>query len=239
MNLMSSFLQSVRVLAIIAPVLFSTGTLSAQNTHETPATAGLEELVVKPLRLPALQEVGGSPFLTAEYQEGAVVLDEHKTVAKVPVKFNIFSNAIMVQKDGQDMKLESFREVYYDEPGANGTVKHMVFRQGYPEIDNHTEKSVYQVLAGGPSVQLLKFMSQKVEEASTLGDYSRRELVTTQQLYIYTPAGGIKKIKNSKQSLTDALPAFSAKIEELSGGGKLNLKTESGISELVQGLNKP
>ena len=199
--------------------------------------AGMDDLRLRPIRLPALQEVGGSPFLTSEYQLGSVQVSSEKTVTKVPVKFNIFSNAIMVQKEGEELKLESFELVSYDEPGNDGAIKHINFRQAYPEIDNHTGATIYQALAFGTKVHLLKFLSQKVEDAPTLGDYSRREIITSQQLYIYIPGGEIKKIKASKQSVVDALPGMSAKIEEAIKAGNLNLKSESDIVKLVNALN--
>lgn len=199
----------------------------------------IDDLQLKPMRLPALQEVGGSPFMTEDYQTGSIQIGENKIVTNIPVKFNIFSNAVMVEKDGQDMRLESFQIVSYNLTGNDGTIKHIILRQGYPEIDNHTEKSVYQVLSMGSNVHLIKFLSQKVEDAATLGDYSRREIVTTQQLYVYTPGGEIKRIKANKQSLVEALPTLSAKIDEVVSTNKLNLKSESDIAELVEALNKP
>lgn len=198
----------------------------------------IEDLEVRPMRLPALAEVGGSPFMTNDYQTGSVIVGDDKTVPNVPVKFNIYSNAIMVQKNGEEMRLESFKLVSYAE-NVNGQVKQVMFGQGYPEIDNHTGKSVYQVLSMGPKVHLLKFLSQKVEDAPTLGDYSRREIVTSQQLYIYTPGGEIKRIKASKQSVAEALPGFSKQIDEAISANKLNLKNESAIAELVEVLNRP
>ncbi len=219
--------------------LFILSTIFVFGQTTTDTVSGIDELQVKPIRLPSLQEVGGSPFMTADYQTGIVKVTDEKLVANVPVKFNIFSNAIMVQKEGQDMRLESFKLVSYDETANNGIVKHVMFSQGYPEIDNHTDKSVYQVLSMGPKAQLLKFLSQKVEDAPTLGDYSRREIVTTQQLYIYTPGGAIKRIKASKQSVVEALPSLSAQINEVITAKNLNLKNESDIAELVEVLNTP
>jgi hypothetical protein len=141
----------------------------------------------------------------------------------------------MVMKDGQEMKLELFETVTFNDLSN----RHVTLKQGYPEIDNHTDRSVYQVLSMGPKVHLLKFYTQKIEDAATLGDYSRREIVTTQQLYIYTPGGEIKKIKPSKQSIVEALPSLSSKIEEVVSSNKLNLKSEAAITELVEALNKP
>jgi hypothetical protein len=216
----------------------SFGQSGSPDQPGTGQEAGIAELQLKPMRLPALQEVGGSPFFSNDYKIGSVQLNDEKTVPNVPIKFNIFSNAVMVQKDGAEMKLESFKLVSYDEPGNDGAVKHINFRQGYPEIDNHTATTIYQVLVSGPKVHLLKFLSQKVEDVPTLGDYSRREIVTTQQLYIYLPGGEIKKIKAGKQSVTEALPGMSAKIEEVIKTGDLNLKNESDIIKLINGLNQ-
>ncbi len=221
------------------------GSIGQVNTNTTPdqadtnQEAAMSDLQLKPIRLPALQEVGGSPFLSNEYKLGTIQVSNEKTVSHVPVKFNIFSNAVMVQRDGEELKLESFELVTYDEPGKDGSMKHIHFKQGYPEIDNHTGNSVYQVLAFGPKVHLLKFLSQKVEDAPTLGDYSRREIVTSQQLYIYIPGGEIKKVKAGKQSVVDAIPGMSEKIEAAIKTGDLNLKNESDIIALVNALNKP
>ena len=48
----------------------------------------------------------------------------------------------------------------------------------------------------------------------------------------------MKKIKASKQSLVDALPSLSAKVEEVANSLKLNLKNEASVTELIDALNK-
>lgn len=227
---------SFLLFSFIVSVSFGQGASTDQNGNSQEA--GMADLQLKPIRLPALQEVGGSPFFSNDYKLGSIQVNNEKTVSNVPVKFNIFSNAVMVQKDGEELKLESFELVSYDEPGNDGAIKHINFRQGYPEIDNHTGATVYQALTFGPKIHLLKFLSQKVEDAPTLGDYSRREIVTSQQLYIYIPGGEIKKIKAGKQSMVDALPGMSAKIEETIKTGNLNLKNESDLITLVKALNQ-
>jgi hypothetical protein len=115
----------------------------------------------------------------------------------------------------------------------------MRFKQGYPDADNHTTTSVYQVISEGPKVHLLKFMSQKVEDAATLGDYSRKELVTTEQLYLYVPGGAMKKVKSVKKDLAEVLPAMASKIDEIVSANNLKLKNENEISQLVESLNRP
>ena len=212
------------------------GTMQAGNIPE----GSIDDLQVTPIRLPALQEVGGSPFFSTEYKTATVQTSKDRIVKEIPVKFNIYSNAIMVKMDdGQELKLESFKLVSYNEAGLDGTVKQYQFEQGLPDIDNHNENSVYQVISAGPKVQLLKYISQKVEDAATLGDYSRRELVVTEQLYIYVPGGAIKRIKASKKDIVEALPSMSAKIDEIANANNLKLKSEAEIAVLVEALNKP
>jgi hypothetical protein len=211
----------------------------AQDATTTTKEASIDDLPIKPLRLPALQEVGGSPFFTLDYHMATVQMKNDIAVSNIPVKFNTYSNVMMVQKDGQEMKLESFETVSYDEADADGNIKHYIFGQGFPEVDKQTDHSIYQVVSTGPKVQLLKYYFQKVEDAATLGDYSRKEIVTKEQLYVYVPGGAIKAIKASKKDLAEALPALSDKIEEVVKANSLKMKSESDIALVIEALNKP
>lgn len=225
--------------SLLAAFSFAQGNTSTspdQANGTTEVTIG--ELQLKPMRMPALQDIGGSPFLHPDYKAGTIQFNGDRMVANVPVKFNVFSNVIMVQRDGEELKLESFDLVSYDEPGGDGIVKHYTFKQGYPEVDNRPATAVYQVLAQGPKLHLVKFISQKVEDAPTLGDYSRREIVTSQQLYTYVPGGDMKKIKAGKQAIADAVPAMASKIDEIIKTGNLNTKSETDLAALVDALNK-
>jgi hypothetical protein len=112
----------------------------------------------------------------------------------------------MVRKDGSEQKIDPFEEITYLVYSNTGEANAFVFRQGYPDIENHSASSVYQVVADGAKVQVLKYLSQKVEDAPTLGDYSRRELVKSQQLYIYTPEARLKKLVWVKKHFHHFLP---------------------------------
>lgn len=199
----------------------------------------INDLKITSIRIPSLQEVGGSPFMTPDYKIGVVQVDNNTEVNNVPMKFNIFNNALMIQRDGFEYKLESFRLATYDITENDGSVKHFMFGQGYPDVEKNSARTVYQVLSVGPKAHLLKLLSQKVEDAATLGDYSRREIVTTEQFYIYVPGGEIKKIKPGKKDILAALPAYSSKIDEIAGANNLKLKSESDLTILFEELNKP
>ena len=225
-------------------------TVSAQNSPESTQdqviaggqNASIDELPLKPFRLPALSDVGGSPFLTEDFVSATVDLGQGRIVKDVLVKFNAFNNNILVQKEGKELKLDIFELVSYSQMDNRGIDKQYVFKAGYPAIDNQNENAIYQVLSMGPSVHFLKYISQKVEDVITLGDYSRREIVTTEHYYVYTPGGNIvklKSMKSGKQSLMEALPALASRIEEIASTKNLRLKSESDISLLVEALNHP
>lgn len=220
-------------------IVISTGVFAQGATETSTESAGINDLLIQPFRLPSLAEVGGSPFMTQDYQLATIEISDKRLVKNIPVKFNIFNNAMMVLKDGQDMKLELFETVTYSVSANDGSTRQVIFKQGYPAVDKNNDKSVYQVLSMGPKVHLLKLMTQKIEDVTTLGDYSRREIVTTPQFYIYIPGGEIKKINANKKSIVEALPDLSSKIEEVVKANSLNLKNESALTELVEALNKP
>lgn len=238
MQMLKYFLNSV-VFCFIVINLSAQVSGSSVGSSDSIIEGSIDDLQVSPIRLPALQDIGGTPFFSNDYKLASIERKNDITVTNIPVKFNIYNNAIMVMKDGQEMKLESFYQVSYDDIANDGSPKHYVFAQGYPSIDNHTENSVYRIISSGAKVQLLKYLSQKIEEVPTLGDYSRREIVTTEQLYIYIPGGEIKKIKAVRKDLTEALPSMASKIEEIIVANNFKLKSEAEIAFVIDALNNP
>jgi hypothetical protein len=143
----------------------------------------------------------------------------------------------MVMRNGEVLKLEFFDEISFEDYEGGKPVE-VIFRAGYPDVDGNSVNTVYQVLSKGPKVHLLKFLSQKVEAVNTMGDYNRKELVNSNQLFVYdVESKKISKIKKDRKSLADALPTFSARITELAGSRKI--KSEDDISLLVEQLNAP
>jgi hypothetical protein len=228
-------LINVKLVASAVALFLATAAVAQDSSNTTAVIGTIEDLPARPFRGPVLAEINGSPFFTDGFRTADVNLGA-KVVTAVPVRFNIMSNAMMVMKNGEELKLEFFESVSYTDNNG-GEAKQVVFKAGFPEVDGHNDNSIYQVLSSGPKVVLLKYISQKVEDAATLGDYSRREIVTTEQLYVYTKGGGIKKIKKDKKSIVEALPEMSAKIEAIAGSKKL--KTDSDITAIVEELNKP
>ena len=237
--------KSVFLRFSFAAVIFSAMqnvTIAQEGTvpDQTNGTAELNinDLPLRSVNVPALTDVGGSIYMTNDFIPATIRLKNGGVVRNIPVKFNIYNNAIVVKKDGSEQKIEPFEEVTYYVSGSNGIAKAVIFREGYPDIENHGPNSVYEVLVDGSKLQLIKYHSQKVEDAPTLGDYSRRELVKSQQLYLYIPGGEIKKVSMGKKAISSSFPAFATQADEIVKAKSLNLKSESDLIQLVEELNK-
>lgn len=218
---------------------YAQGDVTNAPDHTTGSVQlNINDLPLRSVRYPNLSEVGGSIFLTRDFNKANIVLKDGGIVKNIPVKFNLYNNAVIVIRDGSEMKVEPFKEVSYTEYNAAGEPKQFVFRQGYPDVDNFTDNTIYQVLASGPKVQLLRFYNQKVEDAPTLGDYSRRELVTNKMLFLYVAGEGIKKVSLGKKAVSGIFPSLATASEEIVKTEKLNLKNESDLIQLVEALNK-
>src|SRR5687767_15757999 len=138
----SQFARTVKTFFVILLSFISVLSVQAQSTIESATeqapggqSTSIDDLPIKPFRMPALQDVGGSPFLTAEYCKGMIELGQGRTINNVPVKFNTFNNAMMVLKNGEELKLEFFELVSFSAMEGNKAGNQFVFKAGYPEIE--------------------------------------------------------------------------------------------------------
>lgn len=190
------------------------------------------------LRLPNMENVDGTPYLDNEFQNATVRTKSGFDTSGVKVKFNAYGNEIIFLQDGIELALDDFDMVSYPKL-QNGVIGQVVFKTGFPKVDNLNEKTIYQVLASGSKIYLLKHISKKLEDLKTMGDYNRKEFVTKEQLYIYSPSFGIKKIKADKKALIALFPDLAAKIESVIEEKGLSMRKENNLITLIEELNKP
>lgn len=189
------------------------------------------------LRLPNLENVDGSPFFDTEYRSATIRVKSGFDTAGVMVKYNVYGNEIVFLQDDIELVLDSMDMVSYFKI-ENGNRVQVVLKTGFPNIDGLNGNTIYRVLASGPKVQLLKHYSRKLEDVKTMGEYNRKEFVTKEQLYIYSPVTGMKKVKD-KKALQDALPEFAQQIEAIAVEKNLKFKKDTDFAMIIEELNKP
>ena len=225
-------LVTLFLLIIFSPVSYgqiSVSSIGAGQMLTFNASAGL--------RLPNLENVDGSPFLDNEYRNGTIRVKSGFDTAGVMVKYNIYGNEIVFLQDGIELVLDSMDMVTYFKP-ENGTIVKVVLKTGDPKIDGLNGNTIYRVLVDGPKFQLLKHYSRKLEDVKTMGEYNRKEFANKEQLYIYSPTTGMKKIKD-KKALVEALPEFAEQIEAIVGERQLKFKKDTDYAIILEELNKP
>jgi hypothetical protein len=190
------------------------------------------------LRLPNMENVDGSPYLDNQFHSARVKTKSGFDTTGIPVKFNAYGNEIIFIENGVELAIDSVDMISYT-TFENGEVTEVIFQCGFPNIDGFTSNTLYRVLAAGPKVQLLKHYSKRLEDVKSMGEYNKKEFIAKEQLFIYSPAAGMKKIKADKKALQEAFPELAAKMELVVTEKKLKLKKESDLALLIEELNKP
>ncbi len=189
------------------------------------------------LKLPAFENVSGSPFLHPEYNLAYVRVKSGFASNGVMTKFNIYGNEVIFSQNGNELALDSLDYVVYTAVNKNGTVETIKLKSGFPPIGSNTAQTIYQLLDSGSRVQLLKYHYQKIGEVKSMGSAPAKEFVSYHELYVNTPSGGIKRIKADINSLKEALPEFADQIEKIVNEKKLKLKKEADLIQLIHELN--
>lgn len=197
----------------------------------------LNHMTSRPLRLLNIPDLQGIPYMSAEYKPGYVKIKNGYAQQNVPIRFNIYRNALEFQKNGVEMELDSLDiAMYLDVPGDSSSIR--VFKAGYPDVDNQNSSTIYEVLAIGERAHLVKFVYQKLEDVKAMGDYDKRQLTTYSRLYLYVPGKEMMKAKADKKFLTSLFPQYSQQIEKLIKENDFNLKKDSQYAQLIGELNE-
>lgn len=196
----------------------------------------LDDVNGRPFVTGAAEEIEGSPFLYEEWRRGNVLFGNARLAYQVRLKFSVYSHQVFFERNGQMMAfMEEVKEFSIGKDSAQKQDAQL-FRRGYPAIDEQTEKSFYEVLAGD-SIQLLKARVRKVEEFQNYNESKKRRFAEITILYVFIPsANSMIKIKKDKKSLQAALPALSGKIEQIIKQYELRIKDEADLIRLIEGL---
>jgi len=230
--LLISFLYTTASAQMRAMPLNSGGNLSS------PPVSQLSDRMItgRPLLLSDLTNIEGSPFLTDEYQRGFIRIRNGQTFTNIPVRFNMLNNEIQFRQNNIELALEDVDSVIYlTVDGDSSSARRL--KAGYPAVDGHTAKSIYEVLADNGSVQLLKYYSCKTETVKRMGEADKKAFVTETSLYVLVN-GEMKKVKNNKKSVLAAFPQYAKEIDQIDKELNINFKTEKGLEDLVLELNR-
>lgn len=172
------------------------------------------------------KRVEGTAFMTEDFQKGYIVFFNDKKVTEVPLKYNDLNEELYFDDNGKELILQTAVKEFGFTINNEKDTRDFVFRTGYPAIDNNTDKSFYQVLAG-QAVLLLKRTTKKVQEAKELNGMEFLRIKSSDNYYAYeAKTRRIVKIKNGLENIAEALPDLKQKIEAIAKAQGLKCKSE-------------
>ena len=181
-------------------------------------------------------EVYGTPNFLPNYVHGTVIFENGKVYREGLLQLNLVTNQVQFLYNGKPLVFAEPVKSFTLIDTSGGKTRSAWFNSGYPDYGAHHPNNFYQVLAIGPKVQLLKFISKHTSEQYQNSSLSKVYFKTNEDLFIYdVNSEELHYISNSASSIEKALgPAAEALVHE---PGKKKL-TENEIIQVVEKYNK-
>ncbi|WP_346236414.1 hypothetical protein ABDK00_015605 [Niabella insulamsoli] len=232
----------MKTLKTIVFILVSFGSAYAQNNYTPRVATGAPlvggrnmdmNLTWRAIDVSAFEGVEGSPFLTDEYHRAFLKTKNGVRFENVWVRFNAFSNEILLQNESQLMALTNVDSLAYTMDVGK---KNIIFKTGYPAIDGQDNETIYQILAYRENFQFLKYPQKKVETLKKMGLPDQRVFVAKPIYYFYNLTNNsIIRVRLNKKSILNALSGIS-NVENSLSAGKVDFKRESEVVAYINSI---
>ncbi len=198
----------------------------------------LGEVVTRPYNHKLYTDIDGSPFLFDEWYKGSIFMVSGEKIENITIKYDAFEDEILFMQDGKTFDIPSGVKYFILTPGVEGMKDSMIFRGGYPAVENNSGSTFYEVLADG-NTSLLKCY-RKIMGLSKQNAFvsNKREFALEEKYYVGKPDTPPVRIKKDKASVLKALSDKKDILESYIEKEKKNCKTEAGLIEVVKKYNE-
>lgn len=185
--------------------------------------------------------IQGSPYLFEQFGIGKLMMSNGMEAIDSNLNYSLLDHKLYFLKNKGmylvNQPVKSFELSSIDKEN-NRVVK--FFSSGYPNIENNTASTFYELIAEGTSYQLLKYSSKHIKESTVYGSAPIKEYTTDHIYCIYSNAdkkmflaGTALSVKNLKK----ILPEKANQFDQLAASMQLNLKKEADAKKLFEKLN--
>ncbi len=224
-------------LFILAP--FSTVVFCQQPPgvmEPSSAPMNLADFKGTPLPIRTMFNTEGDPFFLPDYHPATVKLLNGKKFDKIPVKLNFETDDVYFKyENSQELMLtEAIASVEFTNVGNLSVVK--AFRAGFPVIDGHSAKTMYEVLSDG-NITLLKSMKVNFREQIPYGSsVVLRTYEKVPEYYLYSSKKGMNKVKDL-DGVLQVLSDRKGMVSKYAEDQHIKVKKESELVRLVAYFN--
>lgn len=184
-------------------------------------------------------DIQGTPFLIDNWTDADLLLINGNSCKQVKLKLNIENDELnyldsakqtVVLKKG----LIKTIHLFITQPGKTDT---LVFKNGYPKIDNADTGTYFQVLADG-KITLLKLHRKAITVLKNdLSGQVEKEFTTYTDYYVFYN-NEIKLLKRNKQFISDLMKDKKGFVENNIEGKNINFKNIESLQRLIDLFNK-
>jgi len=183
-------------------------------------------------------DIAGDPFLLSNWVKGNVSFFNGQYLKEADLKFNLVNNELQFLSDGKALVFAQPVKSFTLVDTAGGVTKRAWFLSGYPEFGMHKTNAFYQVLAIGPKVHLIKFISKHTTEMYQYNVNAKLSYKTVEDLHLYDVKNEkIQFINPTANSVEKGLSDFSSNIHELVKAKGSKKLSENDIIDLVNKVN--
>lgn len=178
--------------------------------------------------------VRGSPFLSDDWADGVVRFTSGRVVNQFKIKFDCARNRLMLQFGGSsfatESKISSFTVFTKNKDS-------MVFRKGFPKVDDSNEETFYQVLLQGKTTLLRLFQKNIVEEKDLLASSKRRYFEEDEVFYLLKE-GSMIRLQEDKNNVVQSFPDKAPVLQEFITAQQLKMKSAGDFIKLAGKYNE-
>lgn len=197
----------------------------------------LQDVNGNPLMLRSNYDIQGSPYYSDTYCRANIKVIKGKTYTGIEVKLNLEDNRIIYKiADGKEMEaIVPIEFIEFTDCLDNGNP--VIFRSGFPAVDNQTYAHFYQVLDSG-NVQLLKFRKINFTDQKPYGSGSvLRKYEVNTSYYAYSPGKGMVPLGRGNEQALQALSDKKSQVNNFISDRNIRMKKEDDLVKLFSFYN--
>lgn len=189
----------------------------------------ISDLKGKPLVENLSSDISGSPYLLDDWLKGTVELGNKVSYKDVDLKYNLYKDELFF-KNPKDGSMLGF---VLPVAGFSLAIKDKleIYRNGFPDIDNFTRKSYYQVLFDGGIKLLFKNYRTLLEVKPYNSTTTEKKLVDNTFYYVFRD-NVITKFKPSKKDFLEMFKSKSAEIADFIKNEKIDFKKHDDLTKV-------
>lgn len=183
---------------------------------------------------PAYRGIEGSPYLNEEFTAGEVTLDDSIHFAKVPLRYNIYTDQMESLNKGVVVELELANRAYTFQFGGS------IFTGLHYVAGDRENYGILELIVDG-SARLYKKLQIILKPATKASGYSKAEpdrFVRLNDEYLIAIGEEQPELFRNASGLIEKLEGHKTGIQQYAKSQKLKMRSEKGLIQLVQYYNE-